>query len=194
MVATTGQAYAYTGDDPVNGKDPSGDMPVASPGSDMWWDDPNLPAVLQQTTNRALQNAINDEYKGSPEIKGQVLGDGSSTDMMLDAATSPVNPWNGKLTDLRKYPKLLQQINRVNTILKGSKGPLTEEDKAAGNWLLEKYQNAKADVIELSSGNLTEEVNGAISAQEAVASDAAAAGDMSQTDTIVGVIAAEEDE
>jgi hypothetical protein len=32
MVATTGQAYAYTGDDPVNDTDPNGDIQVAPGG------------------------------------------------------------------------------------------------------------------------------------------------------------------
>jgi hypothetical protein len=60
LVAETGELYAYTSDDPVNARDPNGDIPVPGPGPDITVGDilSNPPLIRNYQNPQDLLNAL----------------------------------------------------------------------------------------------------------------------------------------
>src|SRR5579871_5894589 len=79
--------------------------------------DDNRPENLELWTRPQPSDLINAEYRGMPR-GGVTIGDGSSTDMMLENATGPHSTWNGDLSQLGKYQKLNQQLSNLRSIMR----------------------------------------------------------------------------
>jgi hypothetical protein len=104
-VAETGQPYAYTGDDPVNGVDPMGLNP--GPAS---WHRHHLPHV----TDRRLRNILKHNlFKYDPNEK-KVVGNGSSVDAVMEEAMTGKST-NGKWHIKQLVDGLKGVGNRLNS-------------------------------------------------------------------------------
>jgi hypothetical protein len=180
-VSTTSQPYVYTNDDPLNATDSLGDDPMGR--TSQWFKDDDLPAWLRGASNTRLQTLINREYRGSP-YGGKRIGDGSSTDFVMNEATD--GGWDGNLDDLSHYQKLNDQIRSLDNL--ESTEDFDSSDQSIVQGLRDKFQSARSDIIKISSGNYETELAGAIDADQSVASDAARAGNMTELDALIGEI------
>jgi hypothetical protein len=119
-VAETAQSYAFDGSDPLNAIDPLGLIYA-------WHKDPYLPEWLRRARGR-LRNIINEEYRGRP-LNGVRQGDGGTADMLRSEFNDP--NWDGNLDSLGHYTKALNDINRLNKIIKTPEAYGADEDSVS---------------------------------------------------------------
>jgi RHS repeat-associated protein len=141
LVDATGAPYFYTGDDPVNGTDPTGMCGQLGPGEV----GPFIPCDQYlsgvSASNEQLKNLINQLYR-----PGAKVGDGGTGDMLREESKNP--DWDGNLSDLGHWTKVNDRINELSRLLR--RGNLCEEDRPIAENLLEDLENAKA-TAELAS-------------------------------------------
>ena len=149
-MAETGQPYAYTGDNPVNDRDPMG-------LKGEWYDDPQLPENLRGVEGKSLRNLINNEYRGKP-LRGIREGDGGTADMLRSEINNP--NWDGNLESLGHYAKALQDQTRLGKIISNPEAYGSPDSDLPAAKLLKANLNAAAMTAkELSESSSAFEVH-----------------------------------